>query len=142
MFRPDAALDSRLVAVYVSAASRLHALLTALMQENNAQPLRDGWSKVLNVPVPQVQYGQFGLPLVESLVWEAAEEAKQAEAQYGLPLRDHFFNEWSKPVYAPGSNLDGPLHQQIVAPEALSYLHSRGSGPPEDGEPRGASGGG
>jgi hypothetical protein len=94
------------------------------MQEDNSQLLRAGWSRVLGVPVPQVQYGQFGLPLVDSLVGKAAEEAKQAEAQYGLPLRDHLFNEWSKPVYAPGTNLDGPIHQQQVAPEALSYLDS------------------
>jgi hypothetical protein len=33
-------------------------------------------------------------------------------------------NEWSKPVHTPGANLDGPIHQQAVLPEALEYLDS------------------
>jgi hypothetical protein len=112
------------VPIYVSAASRLHALLTALMNGDNSQSLRNGWSNLLGVPVPQVQYARLGLPLVASLVWEAAEEAKRAETQFGLPLRDHFFNEWEKPIYAPGGNLENQIGHQQVAPEALDYLAS------------------
>jgi hypothetical protein len=112
------------VAVYVSAASRLHALLTALMQEPAPQTLRHGWSKVLGIPEPEVQYGKFGLSLVATLVSNAAEDAVRAEAQVGLPLRDALVQEWSKPVYAPGANLDGHIDHQQVSPEALSYLES------------------
>jgi hypothetical protein len=112
------------VPVYLSAASRLHALLTALMDVENSQPLRYGWSQVLGLPQPHVQFGHFGLPLVATLVSTAAEEAGRAEAQVGLPLREDLVTEWSKPVYAPGTNLDGPIHQQQVSPEALAYLHS------------------
>lgn len=112
------------MAVYVSAASRLHALLTALMQEQQSQPLRYGWSKVLGIPEPEVQFGKFGLSLVATLVSSAAEEAVRAEAQVGLPLRDGLVQQWSNPVYAPGSNLDGPIDQQQVSLEALHYLDS------------------
>lgn len=54
----------------------------------------------------------------------AEEEAARAEAQVGLPVRDDLVAEWSKPVYAPATNLDGPIHQQRVSPEALAYLDS------------------
>jgi hypothetical protein len=112
------------MAVYVSAASRLHALLTALMEQDAHQPLRSGWSNVLGIPEPQVQFGKFGLPLVSTLVSNAAEEAARAEAKVGLPLRDGLVQQWSSPVYAPGSNLDGPIQQQQVSLEALAYLDS------------------
>jgi hypothetical protein len=110
------------VPVYVSASSRLHALLTALMRLENSRPLRGGWSDVLGLPEPQVQFGHFGLPLVAKLVSAAGEEAMRAAEQVGLPLRKELVKEWSKPVYARGGNLDGPIQQQRVSPEALAYL--------------------
>ena len=112
------------MSVYVSASSRLHALLTVLMEVQNTQPLRYGWSEVLGIPQAEVQFGQFGAPLVARLVAEAADDASRAEAQVGLPLRQDLVEEWSKPLYAPGTNLDGPIHQQQVSPESLAYLHA------------------
>jgi hypothetical protein len=71
-----------------------------------------------------VQFGSFGLPVVAGLVARAADEATRTDEQVGLPLRDHLVREWAKPVYAPATNLDGPIHQQAVSPEALAYLDS------------------
>lgn len=109
---------------YVSASSRLHALLSALGRVQNAQPLRGGWSEVLGVAQADVQFGGFGLSAVAKLVSGAGQEAARAEKLFGLPLQPGLVQEWSKPVYAPGGNLDAPIHQQAVSPEALTYLHS------------------
>lgn len=94
------------------------------MGVQNAQPLRSGWSQVLGISQDEVQFGDFGLPLVAKLVASASAEAVRAEEEVSLPLRDELVAEWSKPVYAPGTNLDGPIHQQSVSSEALAYLHS------------------
>lgn len=58
------------------------------------------------------------------LVSEAQEQARRAEELVSLPLRQGLVDEWSKPVYTPSTNLDGPIHQQAVSAEALTYLHS------------------
>lgn len=110
--------------VYVSASSRLHELLSALGGVQNAQPLRGGWSEVLGVAQADVQYGAFGLPAVAKLVSGAQKDARRAEELVGLPLQEGLVNEWSKPVYTPSGNLDAPIHQQAVTPEALTYLRS------------------
>jgi hypothetical protein len=108
--------------VYVSAASRLHALLTALTQAGGSVSLRDGWAKVLGIPRLDVQFGQFGLPLVAGLLSNAAEEARRADEQEGLPLETELLHEWSKPIYAPGGNIDSSIGSQQPSPEALRYL--------------------
>lgn len=110
--------------VYVSASSRLHALLTALGAQEHNRSLRYGWSQVLGVPEDDVQFGELGLPVVARLVSGSGDEAERAATEVGLPLRSALVSEWSKPVYAPGANLDGPIHQQAVSPEALAYLDS------------------
>jgi hypothetical protein len=97
---PDGTLDFRRLPVYFSASSRLYALLTALMEHPQGEPLRAGWSQVLGIPQSEVQFGSFGLPVVAGLVARAADEATRADEQVGLPLRDHLVREWAKPVYA------------------------------------------
>lgn len=109
--------------VHRSASSRFHALLGALMAVGDGT-LRQGWSHVLDITEAEVQFGQFALPLVAELVARAGDEAVRAEEQVGLPLRTELVHAWSRPVYAPGSNLDGPIRQQEVLPEALAYLDS------------------
>ncbi len=108
----------------MSASSRLHALLTALAALENSLPLRTAWSEILGVPPNDVPFGRFGLPSVAALASGAREEANRAAEVVGLPLQPGLVHEWSKPVYAPGTNLDGPVHQQAVSPEALTYLDS------------------
>lgn len=110
--------------VYVSDASRLHALLTALMQQNAGQSLRAAWSNVLNVPPPEVQYGSYGLPRVAGLVMGAERDAHRAEEQISLPVRSMLIDEWVKPVWVPGGQLDAALQSFGVSPEALAYLDS------------------
>lgn len=110
--------------VYLSASSRLHALLTALAGVESSRALRDGWAEVLGIPKAEVPFDRFGLPSVANLVSGAGDEARRAEELVGLPLQEQRMHEWSNPVYAPGANLDGPIHQQAVSPEAMTYLHS------------------
>lgn len=123
-------LDYGVVPVYMSACSRLYALLTALAQTDPARTLRYGWSEVLAIAEADVQFGLLGmsgvsgLPDVAKLVSGACREARQAEDLVGLPLQQALADEWSKPVNMPGGNLDGPMHQQEVSAEALRYLDS------------------
>lgn len=84
--------------------------------------LRKVWATVLRIPEADVQYGQFGLPLVARVLSHAVEEAEHADAEVGVPLRRELIEEWRKPVFTPGGNLDGVIQPQPVAPEALAYL--------------------
>jgi hypothetical protein len=97
-------------------------MLVALQEQGGGTPLRAAWAEVLGVPEPDVQYGRFGLPLVARVLSEAIEEAERATEEIGISLRRDYIDEWRKPVFAPGGNLDAPLQQQGVHGEALNYL--------------------
>lgn len=99
-------------------------LLTELMQQNQGLQLRAAWSNVLNVPLPEVQFGPRGLPRVASLVLGAGRNARQAEEQIALPVRPLLIDEWARPVWVPGGQLDGVLQHFGVSSEALAYLDS------------------
>lgn len=92
------------------------------LQEQGAPTLRNGWATVLRIPTADVQYGQFGLPLVARVLPLAVEEAERADAEVGVLLRRDFIEEWRRPVFTPGGNLDGAVQQPPVAQEALAYL--------------------
>jgi hypothetical protein len=106
------------VPVYVSASSRLYALLSTLSNLNTSRPLREGWAEVLGIAEADVQYGEFGMPAVAKLVAAAKEEAARAQDEYGLTLRQNAMAQWSNPVY----NLDGPIHGYPVGSDGLTYL--------------------
>lgn len=97
-------------------------MFIALQDQGGGQILRKGWAVVLSIPEAEVQYGQFGLPLVARVLSRAVEEAERVDAEVGVLLRRDFIQEWRKPVFTPGGNLDGGLQQQTVGQEALAYL--------------------
>lgn len=108
--------------IYLSASSRLHALLSALTAVDSSKSLRHGWSQALGIPELDVQLGHPGLPSVAELVADAGKEALRAEQRVGLPRRGELIEQWARPVYAPGTNLDVPIHKHPVSREALNYL--------------------
>ncbi len=92
-------------------------MFIALQEQGGGQSLRKGWATVLRIPEADVQYGQFGLPLVARVLSRAVEEADRADAEVGVLLRREFIEEWRKPVFTPGGNLDAAIQQQPVARE-------------------------
>jgi hypothetical protein len=97
-------------------------MFMALQEQGGGQVLRNGWATVLSIPEADVQYGEFGLPLVARVLSRAVEEAERADAEVGVLLRRDFIDEWRKPVFTPGGNLAAAVQQQQVGQEALAYL--------------------
>jgi hypothetical protein len=97
-------------------------MFIALQEQGGGQILRKGWATVLSIREADVQYGQFGLPLVARVLSRAVEEAERVDAEVGVLLRRDFIEEWRKPVFTPGGNLDAAVQHHSVAQEALAYL--------------------
>lgn len=97
-------------------------MFAALQEQGGGRPLRQAWAEVLSIPPADVQYGQFGLPLVARVLSGAVAEAERADADVGVLLRRDFIQEWRKPIFTPSGTLDAAVQQQPVGHEAMAYL--------------------
>lgn len=120
--RPLNGLHSSIVPLDRTASSRLRAMIVGLQEQGGGQKLLTGWAKVLDLPEDDVQFGQFGLPLVAGVLSRAIEEAERADAEVGVLLRRDHIEEWRRPVFTPSGNLETTVQQMPVGPEALAYL--------------------